>query len=146
MCPLGNHLFQGQSLDPVPRPPLPFTHLWPAIPAPASLGMKSQTEIPGDCSVESPFRGEILKFPLWGDDSTRAFIFHLGGLIAALLQCFCSLIPTSFKALKSHHKLGTWPFLHNIRLFYPKDHQSVCLCFIFNTALCCLIKVAEACF
>lgn len=68
MCPFGDHLFQGQSLDPVPRPPpLPFTHLWLAIPAPASLGMKSQTELPGDCSVERPSRGEILKRPFLED-------------------------------------------------------------------------------
>lgn len=62
----GVHLFQGQSLDPVPRPlPLPFTHLRPAIPVPASLGMKSQTRLPVDCSVERPSREEILKCPLW---------------------------------------------------------------------------------
>lgn len=61
--------------DPVPRPPpRAFTHLWPAIPVPASLGMKSQTKLPGDFSVED--RGEILKCPLWqmwGDDSQGVY-------------------------------------------------------------------------
>lgn len=56
-----DHLFQGQSLDSVPRSRLLlFTHFWPAIPVPASLGTKSQTKLPVDYSVEKPFRGELL--------------------------------------------------------------------------------------
>lgn len=67
MRPFGGHLFQGQSLDPVPRPPLPCTHLWPAIPVPASLGMKSQTRLPEDCSVEKAFQSRDLKMSSLGD-------------------------------------------------------------------------------
>lgn len=92
LSPFRDHLLQGQSLDPVPRPPsLPFTHLWPAVPVPASLGMKSQTELPGDCTVERLSRREIVHFfhrCLFGRCCgcfLKAFIFHVGSLIAALV-------------------------------------------------------------
>lgn len=46
---LQGHLFSGQSLGPLPCPlPLSVTHLWPAVPLPASLGMKPQMELPSD--------------------------------------------------------------------------------------------------
>lgn len=58
--PLGDHLLRGQGLRPVPRPPpLPFTHLWPAVPVPASLGIESQTELPRDGNGEGISRAEI---------------------------------------------------------------------------------------
>lgn len=51
-CPFRDHLLQGQSLNPVPRPPpFPYTCFWPSIPVPASLGMKSWIELLGDCSA-----------------------------------------------------------------------------------------------
>lgn len=44
-------LFSDQSLGPLPCPlPLSVTHLWPAVPLPASLGMKSQMELPPGCN------------------------------------------------------------------------------------------------
>lgn len=63
--PFRGHLLQGQSFSPVPRPPsLPFTHLWPVVHVPASLGINLRPR-----SLESkkwrdyPEKGSAIFFP-----------------------------------------------------------------------------------
>lgn len=63
----GVHLFQGQSLDPVPRPPpLPFTHLRPAIPVPASRDEISD-QAPCRLLCRKAFQRRDLKTSTLGD-------------------------------------------------------------------------------
>ena len=90
--PFRGHLFQGQSLSPVPRPPsLPFTHLWLAAHVPASLGMKSPTMLPRRLWYGEAFQITDVTFfsttVSSGDDVFwlfRAFILHVVDLIAII--------------------------------------------------------------
>lgn len=114
--PFGDHLLQGQILHPVPRPPsLPFTHVWPVVPVPASLGMKSQTRLPGDGNVEKGLPEE-------------RFFYFLYFLALTLLNGF-------YPPLRSDRCVA----LYQIRLRHPMfintSLQPRCICFVKGAVL-----------
>ena len=57
MCP-----FRGSQLQTSPTLSSSSVHPWPAIPVPASLGMRAQTKLPGDCSAVFPSMGRDVQF------------------------------------------------------------------------------------